>query len=329
MSGRNMTAYERNPFAGADPDRAAIWDMLVYRDIDAYLAVDWEAVADDFLSDEFFGIDAGKSRNADRWKPLFSSLDAYREVWIAQARETREKAAPDTIRAALFALTTLTQIDIDGAFALAHKKFDGRVPKRDGSTERLQWQTHYYCKKVCGKTLPGGPSPDEQSPDEKNPDEQSPDKKAAAAWKIRGFTGYLPNPLHAPGDGSAWQAPNSAQHATAGPYSPVASVPADSRLIVISGQAPVDPQGQVVGDTIEEQTRHTLVNCETQLQAAGAVLADVFKVNVYLRDIEEWARFNRVYAAMMQQPFPARTAVQARLPVEGFRVEIEMWAARQ
>ena len=294
-----MTAYDRNPFAGADPDRAAIWDMLVYRDIDAYLAVDWEAVADDFLSDEFFGIDAGKSRNADRWQPLFSSLDAYREVWIAQARETREKADPDTIRAALFALTTLTQIDIDGGFALAHKKFDGRVPNRDGSSERLQWQTHYYCKKV------------------------------AAAWKIRGFTGYLPNPLHTLGEGSARQTPNSEQHVTAGPYSPVVSVAADSRLIVISGQAPVDLDGKVVGDTIEEQTRHTLMNCETQLQAAGAGLADVFKVNVYLRDIEEWARFNRVYAAMMQQPFPARTAVQARLPVEGFRVEIEMWAARR
>lgn len=304
-----MTAYERNPFAGADPDRAAIWDMLVYRDIGAYLAVDWEAVADDFLSDEFFGIDAGKSRNADRWKPLFSSLDAYRDVWLAQARETRENADPDRVRAALFALTTLTQIDIDGGFAIAHKKFDGRVPNRDGRAERLQWQTHYYCKKVPGKKVPG--------------------KKAAAAWKIRGFTGYLPNPLHALGDGRAWQAPNSEQHATAGPYSPVASVPADSRLIVISGQAPVDPQGEVVGDTIEEQTRHTLMNCEAQLQAAGAVLADVFKVNVYLRDIDEWARFNRVYAAMMQQPFPARTAVQARLPVEGFRVEIEMWAARR
>lgn len=294
-----MTAYDRNPFAGADPDRAAIWDMLVYRDIDAYLAVDWEAVADDFLSDEFFGIDAGKSRNADRWKPLFSSLDAYRDVWIAQARKTRENADPDTVRAALFALTTLTQIDIDGAFALAHKKFDGGVQNRDGRTERLQWQTHYYCK------------------------------KAPAAWKICGFTGYLPNPLHTRDDGSARQTPNSAQHATAGPYSPVVSVPAHSRLIVISGQASVDLDGKVVGDTIEEQTRHTLINCETQLQAAGAGLADVFKVNVYLRDIEEWARFNRVYAAMMQQPFPARTAVQARLPVEGFRVEIEMWAARQ
>ena len=309
-----MTAYDRNPFAGADPDRAAIWDMLVYRDIDAYLAVDWEAVAGDFVSDEFFGIDAGKSRNADRWKPLFSSLDAYRDVWLEQARETRENADPDRARAALFALTTLTQIDIDGGFALAHKKFDGSLPRRDGSAERLQWQTHYYCKQVPGEQVPG---------------EKVSGKKAAAAWKIRGFTGYLPNPLHAPDDGRARQTPNSAQHATAGPYSPVVSVSAHSRLIVISGQAPVDADGRVVGDTIEEQTRHTLMNCETQLQAAGAGLADVFKVNVYLRDIAEWARFNRVYAATMQEPFPARTTVQARLPVEGFRVEIEMWAARR
>ena len=314
MSGRNMTAYDRNPFAGADPDRAAIWDMLVYRDIDAYLAVDWEAVADDFVSDEFFGIDAGKSRNADRWRPAFSSLDAYRDAWMEQARETRENADPDRARAALFALTTLTQIDIDGGFALAHKKFDGSLPRRDGSAERLQWQTHYYCKQVPGEQVPG---------------EKVSGKKAAAAWKIRGFTGYLPNPLHAPDDGRARHTPDSAQHATAGPYSPVVSVSAHSRLIVISGQAPVDLDGRVVGDTIEEQTRHTLMNCETQLQAAGAGLADVFKVNVYLRDIEEWARFNRVYAATMQEPFPARTTVQAHLPVEGFRVEIEMWAARR
>ena len=309
-----MTAYDRNPFAGADPDRAAIWDMLVYRDIDAYLAVDWEAVAGDFVSDEFFGIDAGKSRNADRWQPAFSSLDAYRDVWLEQARETRENADPDRVRAALFALTTLTQIDIDGGFALAHKKFDGSVPRRDGSAERLQWQTHYYCKQV---------------PTMKVPAKKVPGKKAAAAWKIRGFTGYLPNPLHAQDDGRARHTPDCAQHATAGPYSPVVSVSAHSRLIVISGQAPVDSDGRVVGDTIEEQTRHTLMNCETQLQAAGAGLADVFKVNVYLRDIAEWARFNRVYAATMPEPFPARTAVQARLPVEGFRVEIEMWAARR
>ena len=294
-----MTAYDRNPFERTDPDRAAIWDMLVYRDIDAYLAVDWDAVADDFVTHEFFCIDACKSRDADLWKPLFSSLDAYRDTWIGQARETRKNADPDKVRAALFALTTLTQIDIDGSFAIAHKKFDGTVPNKDGSTDRLQWQTHYYCKKV------------------------------AAAWKIRGFTGYMPNPLHAVVGESAKQVPNSAQHATAGPYSPVVSVSSYSSLIVISGQAPVDLDGNVVGDTIEEQTRHTLMNCETQLRAAGAGFADVFKVNVYLRDIEEWARFNSIYASMMVRPFPARTTVQARLPVDGFRVEIEMWAARR
>ena len=292
-----MTAYDRNPFECTDPDRAAIWDMLVYRDIDAYLAVDWDAVADDFVTDEFFGIDACKSRNADLWKPLFSSLDAYRNTWIGQARETRKNADPDKIRAALFALTTLTQIDIDGSFAIAHKKFDGTLPNRDGSPDRLQWQTHYYCKKV------------------------------AAAWKIRGFTGYMPNPLHAVVGGTAKQMPDSEQHAAAGPYSPVVSVSSYSSLIVISVQAPLDPHGNVVGDTIEEQTRHTLMNCETQLRAAGAGFADVFKVNVCLRDIKEWARFNSIYAAMMVRPFPARTTVQARLPIDGFRVEIEMWAA--
>ena len=294
-----MATYDHNPFREKDADREAIWDMLVCRDIDAYLAVDWEAVVDDFVAEEFFGIDAGHSRDVDSWKPLFPTLDAYRDAWIDQARETRVLGGLEKIRAALFSLTTLSQIDINGDFAIAHKKFDGAVPNKEGGTTYLNWQTLYYCKKVAG------------------------------VWKIRGFNGYMPNPLNAETKGPAKLVPPSEQHVTAGPYSPVLRVPAGSELIVISGQAPIDLEGNVVGDTIEEQTRYTLSNCETQLRAAGASLADVFKVNVYLKDIQEWDRFNGIYAEIMPLPYPVRTAIEAYLPVVGFHVEIEMWAARR
>lgn len=116
------------------------------------------------------------------------------------------------------------------------------------------------------------------------------------------------------------------QHDTAGPYSPVLEVRAD-RLIVISGQVAVDLAGKVVGATIEEQTEATLDNCRRQLASAGASLADVFKANVYLADINEWPRFNTVYEELMPPPRPVRTAVQAIL-LPGFRVEIEMWAVK-
>jgi 2-iminobutanoate/2-iminopropanoate deaminase len=115
------------------------------------------------------------------------------------------------------------------------------------------------------------------------------------------------------------------QHRTAGPYSPVVVVEA-RRLVAVSGQVAVDLDGNVVGTTVEEQTRRTLDNCRRQLASAGATFADVFKVNVYLSDLGEWARFNRVYEEILPRPFPVRTAVQAVL-LPGYRVEIEMWAA--
>jgi 2-iminobutanoate/2-iminopropanoate deaminase len=118
--------------------------------------------------------------------------------------------------------------------------------------------------------------------------------------------------------------PGATQHVSAGPYSPVLKV--DARyLVVISGQVAIDVDGNVVGDTIEEQTVTTLRNCENHLATADCGLGDVFKVNVYLSDLGHWARFNAVYESMMMEPLPVRTTIQAVL-LPGFLLEIEMWA---
>jgi 2-iminobutanoate/2-iminopropanoate deaminase len=116
------------------------------------------------------------------------------------------------------------------------------------------------------------------------------------------------------------------QHATAGPYSPVLEVDA-SRLVVLSGQVAVDMDGNIIGSSMEEQARATLQNCAKQLASAGCTLADVFKVNVYVADLGDWARFNVVYQDLMREPLPVRTAIQAVL-LPGFLLEIEMWAAK-
>ena len=102
------------------------------------------------------------------------------------------------------------------------------------------------------------------------------------------------------------------QHVTAGPYSPVLEIDA-RRLVVISGQVAIDIDGAVIGETIEEQTRATLANCATQLASADCTLGDAFKVNIYLADLGQWARFNAVYEEMMAEPLPVRTAVQLSL----------------
>lgn len=128
--------------------------------------------------------------------------------------------------------------------------------------------------------------------------------------------------------GSAKHLPAGAtQHSTAGPYSPVLEVDA-ARIVVISGQVALDADGEVIGATIEEQTRATLANCRRQLETADCTLADVFKVNAYMTDLDDWDRFNEVYVELIPEPRPVRTTIGAKL-LPGFLIEIEMWAAKR
>ena len=118
--------------------------------------------------------------------------------------------------------------------------------------------------------------------------------------------------------------PEASQHAGAGPYSPVLRVSAGT-LVAISGQGPIDPEGRIVGQTLHEQARYTLENCQRVLAEAGATFHDVFKVTVYLHDMSAWTAFNEVYKGYFGPPYPVRTAVQAVL-WGGIQVEVDMLA---
>ncbi|MEA5013789.1 MAG: RidA family protein [Candidatus Limiplasma sp.] len=119
----------------------------------------------------------------------------------------------------------------------------------------------------------------------------------------------------------------AAQHVTAGPYSPVLEVRGGA-MVILSGQAAIDMEGNVVGETIQEQTRVTLENCRRLLGSSGCGFSDVFKVTVYLRDLADWPRFNQVYSEIMPRPLPTRTAVQVGL-LDNLLVEVEMWAVKE
>ena len=77
----------KNPFPATDVARHSIWEMLVTRDIDAFLAADWSKVADDFVEDGFLGINANRDANPDNWRLSFPSLSAYRDEWLRQAQD--------------------------------------------------------------------------------------------------------------------------------------------------------------------------------------------------------------------------------------------------
>lgn len=153
-----------NPFPN-DPDRAAIWTMLVDRDIAAFVAADWDLVAGDFIQEMFLGIDGKKADNPDGWRIGFPTLAAYRDEWLRQAKENQSIAFAEDRGAAIHRATSLTEIEINGDIALAHKKFDGKIRKADGSDDVLNWQTLYFCRKQNG------------------------------VWKLTGFAGYLPYPM--------------------------------------------------------------------------------------------------------------------------------------
>lgn len=291
----------KNPFLPTEADRHAIWEMLVTRDIAAFIACDWHAVESDFHADGFMGMDGRQRSNPDSWTLTFPTLASYRDAWLEQAADFQGRHAEPDPGAAIHQLTVLRDIEISGDCAVAHKKFDGRIATRNGKFDQVVWQSLYYCRRIDGR------------------------------WKITGFVGYLPNPM---GNAEPQFAPthpkqlpaNASQHATAGPYSPVLEIDC-AKLIVISGQAALDPDGNVVGESIEDQTRLTLENCFSQLATAGCTPADVFKVNIYMTDLDEWPRLNVVYKELMPAPQPVRTAVQTGL-LFTLKVEIEMWAVR-
>ena len=123
MSAATLPACPFDPVA--DADRAAIWDMLVARDIAAFVAGDWAAVADDFIAEGFFGVDAGKSADVDKWVPRFATLEAYRIEWLRQAAETRALAADATVEGDIRRLTDLSRIAVEGDFAADMRERDG------------------------------------------------------------------------------------------------------------------------------------------------------------------------------------------------------------
>jgi 2-iminobutanoate/2-iminopropanoate deaminase len=85
-------------------------------------------------------------------------------------------------------------------------------------------------------------------------------------------------------------------------------------FIFVTGTGPSDPgSGEIVGDTIEQQTERTIDNMSAILEADGASLRDVVKVTVHLSNLNLFARYNAEYAKRFSRPYPVRTTVGSDL----------------
>src|SRR5215213_1487935 len=106
-----------------------------------------------------------------------------------------------------------------------------------------------------------------------------------------------------------------------GPYSPAIRA---GQLLFISGQIPLDPAtGQLVDGDIAAQTEQVMRNLAALLEAAGAGFEHVARMTVYLKDFNDFAAMNDVYARFLVAPPPARATVEvSRLPRD-VKVEID------
>ena len=98
-------------------------------------------------------------------------------------------------------------------------------------------------------------------------------------------------------------------------------------LVFVSGQLPLDDNGEARLGTIEEQTILCMKNIETILKASGSNLNHIIKVSVFIADIGNWAKFNETFAAIMGDHRPARIVVPCNLLNRGCGIEIDCIAA--
>ena len=109
--------------------------------------------------------------------------------------------------------------------------------------------------------------------------------------------------------------------AAIGPYSQAIVV---DEWVFCSGKIPLDPAtGELVGETIDEQTDQALRNLAEVLDEAGSSLQHVVKTTVFLADMNDFARMNKVYEEHFGEHRPARAAIQAAALPRFCNVEIE------
>ena len=114
--------------------------------------------------------------------------------------------------------------------------------------------------------------------------------------------------------------------AALGPYSQGIEV---NGTLYVSGQIPFVPETMtLVSDDVKAQTRQSLENVKAIVEAAGYKMQDVVKAGVFIKNMDDFAAINEVYAEYLVDVKPARACVEvARLPKD-VKVEIEVIAVK-
>ena len=97
--------------------------------------------------------------------------------------------------------------------------------------------------------------------------------------------------------------------------------------LLFTAQGPVRPDGSIDTGPIEQQARLTLRNLQNAVHAAGATLADVAQVLVYMTDVADMPVIDAVYREFFTAPYPNRSSAGVALVVPGMKIEIVAYVA--
>ncbi len=101
-----------------------------------------------------------------------------------------------------------------------------------------------------------------------------------------------------------------------------------SNFIQTSGQLPIDISTGDIPKGIEEQTKLALKNAENILKEAGFTFENAVKVNIYLKDMNDFQKMNEIYGSFFKKPYPTRSVIEAaRLPKDVL-IEVDVFGFR-
>lgn len=137
-------------------ERAAIEDIVLVRDTEAFARADWSLVGDDFESAVFVGY-AGSDDPRQSWRVMFPTLESYASEWVRQAEEMSSRGEPEEIVRQVREACEVREVRVNADRAIARKRFNG-----EAFGQRLYWETYYFLR------------------------------RGEERWLITGFVGYLP-----------------------------------------------------------------------------------------------------------------------------------------
>ena len=109
-----------------------------------------------------------------------------------------------------------------------------------------------------------------------------------------------------------------------GVFSQATTIEATGRLVFVSGMTSRRPDGSIAGvGDISEQTRQVCENVQAAVREAGGSLDDVCRVDVYVRNMEDFAKIHEIRAQYFHEPLPASTMVEvSKLAHPDYLIEI-------